>query len=226
MSTLGWLGDLLGLNSGDPAIDAANKNRTALDQFGTTGSGILDTGTAGAQAQLGKTSALTDLGPGANGLLGDALGTGGADGTARALAAFQTDPGYQFQMDQGQQALDRTAAARGQFQSGETGLDTLRFSQGLADQGWQKWLQNLMGGIQGETASNTALANLDTGAAGQKVGFLGDILTGQLGANNQQASGESANKQGLSSLFGNVLGIAKGFSGFGGFGGNPNPTGL
>ena len=211
---LGFLGDLFGLNQGDPAIAAANRNTNMLDQFSTQGTGILDAGTAGARAALDKTGALTDLGPGANGLLGDALGTGGADGTARALAAFRADPGYQFQEQQGLDALGRSAAARGQFQSGETGLDTLRFSQGLADQGWQQWLKNLMSGVQGEAGSNSAIAGLDTGSAAQKTSFLADILSGKLNANNQQASGESANKQGVSNLFGTGLGLLTGFGGF------------
>lgn len=50
---------------------------------------------------------------------------------------FQSDPGYQFRLDQGQQALERSAAARGGLMSGAALKDTARFSQGLASQDYQ-----------------------------------------------------------------------------------------
>lgn len=42
------------------------------------------------------------------------------------------DPGYQFQLQQGQQALERSAAARGAITSGGTLRSLSRFNQGLA----------------------------------------------------------------------------------------------
>lgn len=50
------------------------------------------------------------------------------------MADFYSDPGYQFQMSEGQKALERSAAAKGLLGSGGTLKDTMRFSQGLADQ--------------------------------------------------------------------------------------------
>jgi hypothetical protein len=53
------------------------------------------------------------------------------------------DPGYQFQLQQGQQALQRSAAAKGLLNSGATlkGLD--RYSQGLAATQYQNaWDRN------------------------------------------------------------------------------------
>lgn len=51
-----------------------------------------------------------------------------------SMADYQADPGYGFRMQQGNQALDRSAAARGGLLSGRAAKDTLNYSQGLASQ--------------------------------------------------------------------------------------------
>lgn len=47
---------------------------------------------------------------------------------------MQEDPGYQFRLGQGEQAINRAAAARGDFFSGRAGKELSRFGQGLAAQ--------------------------------------------------------------------------------------------
>lgn len=47
---------------------------------------------------------------------------------------MQEDPGYQFRLQQGEQAINRGAAARGDFFSGRAGKELSRFGQGLAAQ--------------------------------------------------------------------------------------------
>ena len=49
-----------------------------------------------------------------------------------SAADFQTDPGYQFRQEQGQQGIERSAAARGGLLSGAAVKDSMRFNQGLA----------------------------------------------------------------------------------------------
>lgn len=219
---LGFLGDLLGLNSGDPAIEAADRNRKLYGDYKKEGYGLVDSGTNAAKGYLGQAQGLyggiSDRGNAAAGLYDNAIGLNGAEGNAAATAAFQSSPGYQFQLDQGLQALDRSAAARGMFQSGGTGIDEMTYAQGLANQDYGNWLDRLNGvaglqvtGAQGQAGALGDLASLSTGAAGQKLGVLGDYASGLLGANNQQASGESANKAGLSNLFGNVVGTVAGW---------------
>lgn len=55
-------------------------------------------------------------------------------------------PGYQFQLDQGQKALDRVSASRGSYFSGQSMKDAMDYSQGLADQtfndAYQRWLSD------------------------------------------------------------------------------------
>lgn len=49
-----------------------------------------------------------------------------------SMADFQADPGYQFRMDEGQKALERSAAAKGGLMSGGTLKALDRYSQGVA----------------------------------------------------------------------------------------------
>lgn len=94
-------------------------------------------------------------------------------------------PGYQFQLQQGQQALDRAASARGNVFSGAALKEAQRFGQGLADQTFQdaysRWLaqQNLnMGAAQG--IANTYLDEGDVRANAilGRSNSLGQMLSG------------------------------------------------
>src|ERR1700741_5320974 len=51
-------------------------------------------------------------------------------------SSFHESPDYNFQMAQGEQAVDRGAAARGSLYSGGNTADELKFLQGLADQAY------------------------------------------------------------------------------------------
>lgn len=218
----GFLGDLLGMNGGDPAIDAAGKNRDILRDYKSGALTEINAGADQAGGALGEARDLygniTARGNNAASLYDNAIGLNGAAGNDAARSAFTESPGYQFQMDQGLQALDRGAAARGSFQSGGTGIDELGYAQGLAGQDFNGWLDRLNGvagnqalGTAGEAGALGDLASLYTGTAGAKVGVLDNATSGLLGANNQQAEGESANKEGMSNLFGSVAGAVTSF---------------
>jgi hypothetical protein len=143
---------------------------------------------------------------------GDASGANGPEGQARARAAFQADPGYGFQMDQGLQALQRTHAAAGNLASGNADADTLRFSQGLADQSYGNYVSRLqpylgMAG-QGQLAATQgqagALQNLGTTlhtSYGTQGLGLNQNYTGQGGLTNAAYQGQgnalNANYAGL-----------------------------
>jgi hypothetical protein len=149
------------------------------------------------------------------------LSAGGADnGSAvKDFSAddFTSDPGYQFRVDQGQQALERSAAARGGLMSGAALKDTARFSQGLASQDYQAAfdrfqvnrsnkltpLQSLTGtgqtaaatlGSAGQNFANsagTALGNYGT-TAGQNITGSGNArASGYVGASNALTNGLS-----------------------------------
>jgi hypothetical protein len=70
-------------------------------------------------------------------------------------SAFYQSPDYTFALQQGQQALDRSAAARGSLYSGGNAVDTMNFGQGLASQQFGNFYNRLAGlaGV-GQTAAN------------------------------------------------------------------------
>ncbi len=155
----------------------------------------------------------------------------GALGQMQALnsgdfSSFTKSPDYQFSLDQGMQALDRGAAAQGNYRSGGTDADRLAFSQGLASQNYGQFYNRLAGmaGV-GQTASNN-LANLGSGyanAVGQNAMAGGQLqqsgyqqradnnnqmLGGLLGGFNNWYQGQSANNGGGSGWYvGNQPGV-------------------
>lgn len=74
-----------------------------------------------------------------------------------AFDKFRADPGYQFSFDQGQQAIDRSAAARGILNSGATAKALDRFGTGLADQEYGNYFARLQSLANlGQTATNSS----------------------------------------------------------------------
>jgi hypothetical protein len=55
---------------------------------------------------------------------------------------LRNTPGYQWQMDQGLDAINRLANSRGELSGGGNTQDLLKYSQGLADQTYQQAVQN------------------------------------------------------------------------------------
>lgn len=64
--------------------------------------------------------------------------------TAPTAADAEATPGYQFQLQQGQQALERSAAARGGVLSGGTAKALDQYSQGLASTNYQQTYNNAL----------------------------------------------------------------------------------
>lgn len=126
------------------------------------------------------------------------------------------DPGYAFRLEQGQKALERSAAARGGLISGNTGGALQRFGQGLASQEYQNAYDRALNrynttaalaGI-GQTATNQMGA-----AGGNYANAAGNIGMGQaaIGANALLA-GQQARSSAYGQV-GNVLGRYLGGSG-------------
>src|SRR5690606_23159255 len=165
---MGFLSDMFG----GASKKAAKANMAMLSGLKTEGMGYIDAGQAESKGYLNEAKGLYgDLTGTSQGNLGyykDALGLNGAQGSADALSRFQAGPGYDFTMSQGLDALNRTAAARGQLNSGNTNIDTLRYATGLADNTWQSYLNNIQGYDQQQNS------NMLTGIAGQ-AGALGGL---------------------------------------------------
>lgn len=121
------------------------------------------------------------------------------------LSKFQASPAYQFNLQQGQQALDKAANARGNYYAPQTLQDVSKFSQGLASNefmnaynmynqnqgnlfnrlfsmsGTGQSAANQTGTFGASTANNMGMAGM-LGGASQAAGIMGvgNSLTGGL----------------------------------------------
>lgn len=149
--------------------------------------------------------ALTDrLAPGANygpiqSKLYDLSGVNGAQAQQDAFGRYVESPEVAFMRQQGEQAIQRSAAARGGLTSGRTLTDLAKFGQDLAQQGYSDYfgrLRDLYGsalntaGALGSGVSSiysnggNNLANIAMSGGQQKAqydsaagGVLGDLLS-------------------------------------------------
>lgn len=153
--------------------------------------GDLNTGAANASGLLGQAGAVYDPlvqgGGAAFGRLLDATGANGADGSARATDAFRAAPGYEYARDEALGAVQRAAGARGDLAGGNATTDLLRTATGLADQGYQQYVNNLSG-LQG--AYTTGLAG-QAGALTGQAGVAGNLGSALAGVATQAAQGRA-----------------------------------
>lgn len=110
-------------------------------------------------------------------------GTGTYTATPTTLAELQATPGYQFQLEQGLQGVDRTAAARGGLLSGRTLKEANNYAQGVASTGFADAWQ------RGQSAYQNAFARKNQ-----------QFQQGQEGYANQYARQQQQYQQGQDSL--------------------------
>ena len=146
---------------------------------------------------------------------------------------FKFDPGYEFSQQEGFRQLQNRAASRGLLESGPTQRDLQGYSQGLADQNYQRWLSQNIGlydkwqGQQAQLAAMGPQVNGSTQALQTGQGLA--ALSGQQGSQASQILGQLglAGMQGYSNLGNAGLGA---FGNLGGIGanafGNLGTTGL
>lgn len=149
-----------------------------------------------------------------------------------ALEAFQNDPGYAFQLQQGEKAIKRGMAQKGTLGSGDLYKELLNFNQGLTDSTFKDH-RNFAYGAQQENINN--LMRL-AGAGGEATNVVNNAAfeTGKgvseslIGAGTARAQGKIG---GAKAIQGGVTGAQAGimsgglssFAGFGGGGGLPKP---
>lgn len=133
-----------------------DQNRTDLAPYRETGT-----------AALSKLASMYGVGTGTTGYAND--------------GGYTASPGYQFQLDQGVQAAERSAAARGILQSGGTQKAIARYATGLAANDYDQYASRLaqLAGV-GQTAT------AQTVAAGQNA--ANNISNAYMTAGNAQAS--------------------------------------
>lgn len=135
---------------------------------------------------------------------------------ADTSAILKNDPSYQFRLKQGQQALDRSASARGMGYSGAQMKAAQDYGQGMASTEFGNYYNRLAGLAQGGQQAAGSMANAGSQYANNASNTFGNLSNAQTGILGQQAnaraSGYAANanalNQGLNSLT-NLYGMSK-----------------
>jgi hypothetical protein len=115
-------------------------------------------------------------------------------------------PGYQFEMQQGQQALQNSAAARGGALSGNTIQATQQFGQGLASTQFQNYMSQLAGLAN---MGQSAASNVGNTGAQLLSGAGASLAGGVMGAANANAAGTVGVANAFNGAF-NSPGVQKG----------------
>lgn len=167
-------------------------------------------------------------GTAANAMYGNALGLNGQSGYDAAIGAFHNGPGFQFALDQANQNVLRNAAATGGVANGNVLTALSDRAQGLQNQEWQQYLDNLFrGGSQGLAgavgksgaleALASQLAATGAGKAGVQVGAAGANATNAyntgLGLQNQTAADQASQLSLLNAILGAGAKVAGAYAG-------------
>ena len=187
---MSFFGDLFG----GGYQDAAKAQEQALNQayatatpfYGQARGNITD---YGAKA-LAPYTDLTSLGAAGTGQLARLLGLGPA-GAGDIQATLQNLPGYQFTLGQGEQAVDRGAAARsgGNIFSGNTLAAEQAYGQGLANQYYNQYVNQLRPYLDVAQNAAAGVSGVNTGIGGNLANI--NLNQGQLGYNTQVGIGNA-----------------------------------
>lgn len=134
--------------------------------------------------------------------------------TPFSMQTFQQDPGYGFRLKEGQQALDRSAAARGGLISGGALKAAQRYGQDMGSQEYmnafnryQAERQARLGPLQAMTGMGQTTAQ-QIGAAGQNM--AGTVGEAYQGAANARASGYVGGANAITGGLGTYLKYSQG----------------
>lgn len=188
---IGAIGSSSAANAQKSAADQASA--TQLQMYNQTRSDLMPFMTGGSNAFTA---------------LGNLMGQGGPQASANMLAGLRNYPGYQWALEQGNQGLDRTAAAKGMLLSGGQLKDAMSYNQGMADQLFGTYYNQLSG-----------LANLGENAAA-RTGNAGTQAaqaagSAQMAAGNAQAGGYMGMANAAQGLVGGALQAYQLSGGFG-----------
>lgn len=110
------------------------------------------------------------------------------------MEEFQASPAYQFNLQQGQQAIDKAAASRGKYYAPETLQSVAKYSQGMASNEFQNAYNNYNTNLGNIWNRLYSLSGAGQNAAASMGGFgttvasnAGNNITG---AGNAQAAGQ------------------------------------
>lgn len=222
-------GGLLGSNAANNAAQQEEQQFKFASQY------LQDIGRAGNQQNLARLSPLYNTGMGAGrqgvgeleGLLktpGQGLLQGYGQFQAPTLQEAQNTPGYQFTLQQGENALQNSAAARGDLLSGNTMKALTDYGQNLANTTYNDVYNRALNSYQtnaGNFYQNQANQygrlmglgglGLQTGMGAAQLGLqnegqFANTMTNALGMGNQGAMAGAAGTMGAANAWQNALG--------------------
>lgn len=198
-------GGLIGSNAAENAASQEQK------QFQQSSQELQGLAKAQNQENLGRLSPLYNIGAGAGGQavqsLRALLGTPGqgllqgyGSFSAPTLQQAQQTPGYQFTLQQGENALQNSAAARGDLLSGNTMKALTDYGQNLANTTYNDVYNRALNSYQTnagnfyQNQANQYGRLMGLGGMGLQTGLN---AAGQLGANSQDFYGNMSNALGM-----------------------------
>lgn len=221
---MGLFDNVVGFFDGSTAQNAANQQISGLQQGYNQASGLLDQGRGALTTNF--TNALQPLqqnynqAQGGVTAYGNAMGLNGPAGNAAATAAFQNNPGYQYQLQQGTENELRNQSRMGAVNSGQTQVDLQNIGQGVANQGYNQYVQNLQPYLGQASTAASGIAGVDTGLGtglNQSYGNQAGLAqTTQTGIGNANANATLAQNSGVANLLGLGTNLAKTAVGAGG----------
>lgn len=118
-----------------------------------------------------------------------------------AYQGFTATPGYQFRVDQGTDAVNALAGARGGLNSGRTMQDLMKFGQGIASEEYGGYMNRLAG-----------LTDMGVGAAGNQAQAGNAFASGASAAIGNKGNAQAAGYAGMAGAI--QGGIGQGISAF------------
>ena len=186
---MGIIGDIFqGILGSHAAKSAAGAQESAAQQALGVSQTNQNASIGAQQKATGQQAAneapYTSAGAGAANQLSSLLGSpgGGWNQSFQAPTAAQAaaTPGYQFQLQQGENALQNSAAANGGLLSGNEAAAQQQYGQGLASTNYQQTYNNAFQNyLQNYQQYQNQVGNL------QNLAGLGQTATGQVNALNQ-----------------------------------------
>jgi hypothetical protein len=120
------------------------------------------------------------------------------------MADFNADPGYQFRLQEGQKALERSAAARGGLMGGATLKALTNYGQGAGAQEYQAAYDRFNNDQNTRFGRLSTISGMGLNAAGQTANaaqnYGNQVSANQIGLGNAQAGaymGQAANNAGM-----------------------------
>lgn len=132
------------------------------------------------------------------------------------MADFTADPGYQFRLQEGQKALERSAAARGGLNSGATMKALMGYGQNFASQEYGNAYNRFNADRDRRFNRLASTAGLGQTTMGQMIGAgqqtAGTVASNHMGMGNAQAGAIIGANNNMNNLIGQGVGAAMAFS--------------